>query len=100
MDPAKGQRLIVFVIPTPEWRGTDEELERQIKDHVADRMGKPFRPSRVYTMKELPKTRSLKVMRRLIRNVFTDQRLGDLSALGNPSAIDELRGILETEKNR
>ena len=100
MDPAKGQRLIVFVIPTPEWQGSDDELERQIKDHVADRMGKPFRPSRVYAMKELPKTRSLKVMRRLIRNVFTDQRLGDLSALGNPSAIDELKAVLEAEKGR
>ena len=100
MDPAKGQRLIVFVIPSPEWQGSDDELERQIKDHVADRMGKPFRPSRVYAMKELPKTRSLKVMRRLIRNVFTDQRLGDLSALGNPSAIDELKAVLEAEKGR
>ena len=100
MDPAKGQRLIVFVIPTPEWKGSDAELERQIKDHVAERMGKPFRPSRVYAMKELPKTRSLKVMRRLIRNVFMDQRLGDLSALGNPSAIDELKGMLEAEKGK
>ena len=63
-------------------------------------MGKPFRPSRVYVMKELPKTRSLKVMRRLIRNVFTEQRLGDLSALGNPSAIDELKAVLEAEKGR
>ncbi|MEI6113208.1 MAG: AMP-binding protein [Burkholderiales bacterium] len=99
-DPAKGQRLIVFVIPTPEWKGTDDEIEREIKNHVADRMGKPFRPSRVYVMKELPKTRSLKVMRRLIRNVFTEQRLGDLSALGNPSAIDELKAVLEAEKGR
>lgn len=91
MDPSKGQKLVVFVIPSSSWDGNEQGLEELVKRHVADRMGKPFRPSEVYVMQQLPKTRSLKVMRRLIRNVYMQEKLGDLSALNNPGALDELR---------
>jgi acetyl-CoA synthetase len=46
-------------------------------------------------MKDLPKTRSQKVMRRLIRNIFMHEKLGDLSALNNPSAMEELQQVLK-----
>jgi acetyl-CoA synthetase len=86
---------VIFVIASPDYQGSPEALEALIKDHVADRMGKPFRPSRVYIMKDLPKTRSQKVMRRLIRNIFMQETLGDLSALNNPSAMEELQQVLK-----
>jgi acetyl-CoA synthetase len=94
-DPSKGQKLVIFVIASPDYKGEPAALEAMIKDHVADRMGKPFRPSRVYIMKDLPKTRSQKVMRRLIRNIFMQETLGDLSALNNPSAMEELQQVLK-----
>ena len=94
-DPSKGQKLVVFVIASPDYKGEAVALELLIKDHVANRMGKPFRPSQVYIMKDLPKTRSQKVMRRLIRNIFMQEKLGDLSALNNPSAMEELQEVLK-----
>jgi acetyl-CoA synthetase len=94
-DPSKGQKLVVFVIASPDYKGETAALELLIKDHVANRMGKPFRPSQVYIMKDLPKTRSQKVMRRLIRNIFMQEKLGDLSALNNPSAMEELQEVLK-----
>jgi len=94
-DPSKGQKLVVFVIASPDYKGEAAALELLIKDHVANRMGKPFRPSQVYIMKDLPKTRSQKVMRRLIRNIFMQEKLGDLSALNNPSAMEELQEVLK-----
>ena len=94
-DPSKGQKLVIFVIASPDYTGQPATLEALIKDHVADRMGKPFRPSQVYVMKDLPKTRSQKVMRRLIRNIFMHEKLGDLSALNNPSAMEELQQVLK-----
>ena len=94
-DPSKGQKLVVFVIASPDYKGEAAALEILIKDHVANRMGKPFRPSQVYIMKDLPKTRSQKVMRRLIRNIFMQEKLGDLSALNNPSAMEELQEVLK-----
>jgi acetyl-CoA synthetase len=94
-DPSKGQKLVIFVIASPDYTGQPAALEALIKDHVSDRMGKPFRPSQVYIMKDLPKTRSQKVMRRLIRNIFMQEKLGDLSALNNPSAMEELQQVLK-----
>ena len=83
------------MIASPDYKGEAAALELLIKDHVANRMGKPFRPSQVYIMKDLPKTRSQKVMRRLIRNIFMQEKLGDLSALNNPSAMEELQEVLK-----
>lgn len=91
-DEVKGEKLLVFTIAHAV--DDESELERMIADHVATRLGKPFRPSRVYRVSALPKTRSSKVMRRLIKRICNDQPLGDLSALDNPAALDELRRVL------
>ncbi|MGV7121281.1 AMP-binding protein [Sphingopyxis sp. 550A] len=90
-DATKGEKLLVFVICMPDWTGDGSELARTVAGHVADRLGKPFKPGGVHLVRQLPKTRSSKVMRRVIKRVWTDQPLGDLSALDNPGAIEELR---------
>lgn len=94
-DATKGEKLLVFIIPMPTWSGEERELARTVSDHVAERLGKPFKPSGVHFVRQLPKTRSSKVMRRVIKRVWIDQPLGDLSALDNPGAIDELRTARE-----
>ena len=63
---------------------------------VADRLGKPFRPSKVHIVRQLPKTRSGKVMRRLIRQSYCNETPGDLSSLDNPSALQEIGALSET----
>lgn len=90
-DPVKGQKLVVFVIPSPQWDGDGARLAEAVGRQVEQRLGKPFRPANVHIVRQFPKTRSSKVMRRLIRAAYTEQPLGDLSALDNPSALDEIR---------
>nr|MBF0681872.1 AMP-binding protein [Pseudomonas sp.] len=94
-DPVKGQKLVVVVTASAGWSGDPEQLRSAVQRHVEVRMGKPFRPSQVYLVEQLPKTRSSKVMRRVVRNIYADLPLGDLSALDNPAAIDELRRVME-----
>jgi acetyl-CoA synthetase len=90
-DIVKGQKLVVFVIPSPLWNGDGALLTEAVGKQVEQRLGKPFRPASVHIVQQFPRTRSSKVMRRLIRAAYTAQPLGDLSALDNPSALDEIR---------
>ncbi|MBB6122979.1 AMP-binding protein [Sphingobium subterraneum] len=93
-DAVKGQKLVVFVITASAYDGDAAALATAIRKQVDDNLGKPFRPSAVHVVRQLPKTRSSKVMRRLIRSIYCDQPLGDLSALDNPSALDEIRRMI------
>lgn len=92
-DAVKGQKLIVFLIPTPGHAETTEALAAAAAAAVATRLGKPFKPSMVHVVQQLPKTRSGKIMRRLIRQAYCKETLGDLSSLDNPAALDEIAGL-------
>jgi len=90
----KGERLVVFAIPVPGGGNDTEELAALITRQVEQRLGKPFKPSNVHIVTQLPKTRSSKVMRRIIKRIYADLPLGDLSALDNPTALDEIRNVV------
>ncbi|WP_454805641.1 AMP-binding protein [Paraburkholderia fungorum] len=90
-DPVKGQKLVVFVIRTAGSQVSQAELEQSLAKHVDGRLGRPFRPAAVHVVTHLPKTRSSKIMRRVIRSVYTGQSPGDLSSLDNPIALDDIR---------
>ncbi len=98
-DALKGNRLVVFLTPKPDFRGDPEQLKATVMDLVQARMGKPFRPSEVYVVEQLPKTRSTKVMRRLIRNVYMGAPYGDLSSLDNPTALEELKSLIHPDQS-
>lgn len=89
-DPVKGQKLVIFVVSSGEI-SDERAFAREAARHVEHRLGKPFRPGRVHVVSQLPKTRSSKIMRRVVRSVYTGQAPGDLSALENPGAIEEIR---------
>lgn len=89
-DPVKGQKLVVFLVPDPD---APHDLEAVAPPHVEQRLGRAFRPAAVHIVKELPKTRSLKIMRRVIRNLYTGRAPGDLTALDNPSALPPLKAL-------
>jgi acetyl-CoA synthetase len=91
-DAAKGQRLVVFIVPAPQHR-LPNTFQEQVSDYVAQRLGRAFRPSVVHAIGSLPKTRSSKVMRRVLRNVYTGSPPGDLSSLDNPASIDEIERL-------
>jgi acetyl-CoA synthetase len=94
-DPVKGQKLVVFVIQTAGSHVTQSELEEGLARHVDTRLGRPFRPAAVHVVSQLPKTRSSKIMRRVIRSVYCGQPPGDLSSLDNPAALDDIRGAMK-----
>jgi acetyl-CoA synthetase len=54
-------------------------------------MGKPMKPKEIKFVRDLPKTRNAKVMRRIIRSAYLNQELGDVSSLENPGAVEEIK---------
>jgi len=74
-------------------RGPVQHLESELKALVAKDMGKPLAPSKIHFVSALPKTRNAKVMRRVLRSAYLGEDPGDLSALENPQAVDEIRSV-------
>ncbi len=89
-DPVKGQKLVVFVVPSDK-AGAD--IPKEVSAHVDVRLGRPFRPSHVHVVAMLPKTKSSKVMRRVIRSLYSGLPAGDLSSVDNEAALDEIRRV-------
>ncbi len=85
----KGEVIGCFVVLKPNVKG-DEHLKEELKDMVAKRLGKPFKPEYIIFVSELPKTRSGKIMRRIIRAMVRNMPLGDLSTLENPESVKEI----------
>jgi acetyl-CoA synthetase len=95
-DEMKGQALVCFCVLTPGERG-DAALAERLRALVAERLGKPLRPEAIAFVADLPKTRNAKVMRRVIRAAYLGEDPGDLSALENPQAVEEIRAAASTE---
>jgi acetyl-CoA synthetase len=89
-DETTGQAIVGYVI----LRGTHEaspELGEEIRQHVASKLGAIARPKAVVLVPDLPKTRSGKIMRRLLRDVAEGRKLGDTTTLADASVVDEIR---------
>jgi len=82
----KGETVVCFAVLRPGFEPTDV-LRGELTQHVAQAMGKAIRPDRVLFARELPKTRSAKIMRRVIRATYLGKEPGDLSSLDNPGGI-------------
>jgi len=96
-DPTTGQAIVAFVIP----RGSatadaDDAFAQQLRDHVASVIGPIAKPRQVLVVPELPKTRSGKIMRRLLRDVAEARQLGDVTTLTDSSVMDLIREKLPT----
>ncbi|AIG97848.1 MULTISPECIES: AMP-binding protein [Archaeoglobus] len=89
----KGEVVWVFVTLKPGYEPS-EELEKEIVDKIVKEFGKPFKPDRVVFVPDLPRTRSGKIMRRLIKAVVAKQELGDTSALENPDSLEKIKEVL------
>jgi acetyl-CoA synthetase len=90
-DPTTGQGIVAFVIlrgsgPTEESEG--EELVKTLRNHVAKEIGAIAKPRQIMIVAELPKTRSGKIMRRLLRDVADHRELGDVTTLTDSSVMD------------
>jgi acetyl-CoA synthetase len=81
---------VVFVVLRPGVP-SDAALGVELKSLVAKKLGKPLAPKAVRFVEDLPKTRNAKLMRRVIRAAYLGEPPGDLSALLNPEAIEQIR---------
>ena len=91
-DPVKGEALVVFCQLRQGIQESPELIE-EIRDRITERLGKPLRPERIHIVRELPRTRNAKIMRRVIRAAYLGHDPGDLSALENPGAVEEIAAI-------
>jgi acetyl-CoA synthetase len=89
-DEVKGNEIVCFCVLKPKHEASDG-LRKALKDKVADEMGKPMKPKEIKFVRDLPKTRNAKVMRRIIRAAYLNQELGDTSSLENPTAVEEIK---------
>jgi acetyl-CoA synthetase len=89
-DEDTGQAICAFVTLEGEDDEGSEELVVELRDHVAERIGKLARPKRVIWSGDLPKTRSGKIMRRLLRDIAEGRELGDVTTLRDPEVMEQL----------
>ena len=89
-DPVTGQAIIAFVI-TRGGVQADDALGEELRQHVAKKIGPTARPKTIIFTEELPKTRSGKIMRRLLRDVAEGRSLGDTTTLADPTVVEEIR---------
>jgi acetyl-CoA synthetase len=91
-DPTTGQAIVAFVI----LRGgaADDDIARVLRDHVTRQIGPIAKPRQIMVVSELPKTRSGKIMRRLLRDVAENRQLGDVTTLTDSSVMDLIRDKL------
>jgi acetyl-CoA synthetase len=89
-DEMRGQALVCFCVLRPG-HDVSASLVDRLKALVAARLGKPMRPETIAFVRDLPKTRNAKVMRRVIRAAYLGEPPGDLSSLENPPAVEDIR---------
>jgi acetyl-CoA synthetase len=91
----KGESVLVFCVLRPGQTSGDA-LAEEVRQAIARQLGAALRPDRVCFVRELPKTRNAKIMRRVIRAAYLGQPTGDTTALENPGAVAEIEALRAT----
>ncbi|MDE0807105.1 MAG: acetate--CoA ligase [Longimicrobiales bacterium] len=89
-DEVKGQAIAAFVTLKENWQA-DDGLVMELRDHVAKKIGAIARPDSIVLTADLPKTRSGKIMRRLLKDIAEGKALGDTTTLADPSVVQGLK---------
>src|SRR5689334_9492914 len=104
-DPTTGQGIVAFVTvkgSVADDAEAGEKLISALREHVAQQIGKIARPRQILLTPDLPKTRSGKIMRRLLRDVAEHRELGDVTTLADPTVVnmidEKLRSAADTEE--
>jgi acetyl-CoA synthetase len=96
-DEAKGQAIAAFVT-VKDGVTANDQLKRDLREHVANKIGAIARPDDILFTADLPKTRSGKIMRRLLRDIAEGRALGDTTTLADPAAIAKLKAEYEEKE--
>jgi acetyl-CoA synthetase len=94
-DEAVGEAIVAFVTLKSGYEG-DDAVAAELREHVATKIGKIARPHGIIFTPDLPKTRSGKIMRRLLRDVARGRQLGDVSTLANAEIVEQIHEMVDT----
>ena len=97
-DPITGQAIVAFVTPRGGYAANDA-LTAELREHVAHAIGALARPKKIYFTSELPKTRSAKIMRRLLRDIAEGRVLGDTTTLLDPNVVAHIKEQYEANES-
>jgi acetyl-CoA synthetase len=97
-DQIKGEVPVAFVA----YKGQEnpDELKQKIINQIKKQIGPIALPKNVFIVEDLPKTRSGKIMRRILKRLQTNDELGDLSTLSNPESVEKIKNILDGQKEK
>jgi acetyl-CoA synthetase len=101
-DETTGQAVVAFVIlrlDQVEAAGSDADVSRILREHVAKEIGPIAKPRQIMVVAELPKTRSGKIMRRLLRDVAEDRPIGDVTTLADTTVMNMISGKIAAGAN-
>jgi len=94
-DETTGQAVVAFVIlrlSQLDHTGDEGDISKELREHVAKLIGPIAKPRTIFVVSELPKTRSGKIMRRLLRDVAEDRPIGDVTTLADTTVMDTIKG--------
>jgi acetyl-CoA synthetase len=93
-DELVGEAIVAFVTLKSGFEGT-EDVAKELREHVSNKIGKIARPHGIIFTADLPKTRSGKIMRRLLRDVAQGRPLGDVTTLANAEIVDQIHTMVD-----
>jgi acetyl-CoA synthetase len=98
-DPTTGQGIVAFVILRGNAVDGGEEAVQALRNHVAKEIGPIAKPRQIMVVQELPKTRSGKIMRRLLRDIAENREVGDVTTLADSAVMDLISAGLKSGKS-
>ncbi len=98
VDDVRGKAVEMYVALKPGVSASNEEVEEKVSKAIDTEIGKIARPKNVWVVSDMPKTRSGKIMRRVIAGISNFTDVGDVSTLANPDIVDDIRHQVESEK--
>jgi acetyl-CoA synthetase len=97
-DEMTGSAIVAFCIPQGDG-SAPAELAAELRDYVAEKIGKLARPKRIVVCDDLPKTRSGKIMRRILRDIAAGEDLGDVTTLRDPDVVKDVEKRFAEQKS-
>lgn len=97
-DPVKGESIILFVTLKEGYKPS-EDLRKQVIETVRQQIGAFATPGMIYFVNKLPKTRSGKIMRRILKGIVQNMPIGDVTTLEDEASVDEVKAAYEEFKN-
>ena len=94
-DDIKGESIIAFVILKENTSTTEDKLRSELRETIRTQIGPIATPSHFYIVNKLPKTRSGKIMRRLLKAIAKNEKIGDVSTLEDGAAVSEIQSTFQ-----